>query len=46
MATDSTLLGGLLESRVEVVFLAVDFPIDIVEGLPAQGSSTGATYKA
>ena len=40
VATYSTFLRGLLESGVEVVFLAVDLPIDIVERLSTKSATT------
>lgn len=46
MATDGTLLGCLLEARVEVVFLAVDLAMDIIEGLAPQRPATGTADEA
>ena len=40
MTAYPTFLRGLLETGVEVVFLAVDLPIDIVERLSTKSATT------
>ena len=46
VAADLALLRSLLESRVEVVLLAVDLPVHVVEGLASESSAAAAAHEA
>ena len=46
VATDLTFLRGLLEAAVEIILLAVDLSVDVVEGLASQCAAAAAADKA